>query len=268
MARPAANNMGAQGRGAEARAEGQATAQAAREGGAEMRQETSLAQQRELAFRLTGEDDFFAADQFYFTRFTALNGSGVQGGAIIGFDDDTDTITVAISARGLEPNQVHLQHIHGFPNGQDAKTPTRALDADKDGYIELAEGIPAYGPVLLSLTANHANSSGSDNGHAHGGGGLEGFPTAPGGKIAFVETYQLPQDMLGANPMLALREIVLHGMSVPAGVGAGTPGEVDGSGGYELVLPVASGELAEVHSAGQLRGFVQSTGFDSGWFVG
>jgi len=272
MARPANNNGAtareeAQARGAEARADGQATAEAARARGGEMRQDhdmASLNQQRELAFRLTGEDDFLAADQFYFTRFTALNGSGVQGGAIIGFDDDTDTITVAIGARGLEPNQPHIQHIHGFPSGQDARTPTRAFDTDKDGYIELAEGVPAYGPVLLNLATIHTNDSGSDNGHAHGG-ALEGFPTAPGGKIAFVETYQLPREMLGADPMLALREIVLHGMTVPAGEGAGTPGEVDGTGGYKVVLPIASGELVEVASAGQLRGFIQSSALEGGW---
>jgi len=268
MARPGNNSGGTAREEGQARgAEGQATAEAARARAAEMRGDNdqgSLAQQRELAFRLTGEDDFLAADQFYFTRFTALNGSAVKGGAIVGYDEDTDSITVAIAARGLEPNQPHVQHIHGFPDGQDAKTPTRAFDTDGDGFVELAEGLPAYGPVLLNLATIHANDSGSDNGHAHGG-ALEGFPTAPNGKISFVETYQLPREMLGADPMLELREIVLHGMTVPAGVGAGTPGEVDGSGGYEVVLPIASGELVEVASTGQLRGFLQSSGFENGW---
>jgi hypothetical protein len=271
QARAAAARAEGQARGAEARAEGQARGEEARERAEDRRQEhdqANLDHQRQLAFQLTGEDDFLAADQFYFTRFTALNGSGVQGGAIVGFDDDTDTITVAISARGLEADQPHLQHIHGFPDGQDAMTPTRALDTDRDGFIELAEGVPAYGPVLLNLIANHANGSGSDNGHAHDGGGLEGFPTAPGGEINFVETYQLPLEMLGADPMLALREIVLHGLTVPAGPGAGTPGEVDGTAGYKLVLPVASGELAEVNTMQQLRAFANASGFDSGWAVG
>lgn len=231
------------------------------------RGDVHLMQERALAYRLTNEDDFLQAEQFYFTQFTALNGSGVSGGAIIGYDEDTNSITVAISARGLEPNQVHIQHIHGFTSGQDARTPTAAFDADGDGYVELAEGIPAYGPVLLNLAADHANDDGGDNGHAHDG-AATGFPTAPNGEIRFVETYQLPQGDLGADPMLALREIVLHGMSVPGGVGAGTPGEVDGTAGFKLVLPVASGELSEVSSAQDLRAFAQATNFGDGWITG
>jgi hypothetical protein len=40
--------------------------------------------------------------------------------------------------------------------------------------------------------------------------------------------------------------IELHGMTVPVGAGAGTPGEVNGSGGFQALLPVAS---AEIHQA-------------------
>ena len=37
-------------------------------------------------FRLTGDHDFLADDQFYTTTFTTLNGSGVTGEAIVGYD--------------------------------------------------------------------------------------------------------------------------------------------------------------------------------------
>lgn len=51
-------------------------------------------------------------------------------------------------------------------------------------------------------------------------------------------------DLLGPNlDDLQLREIVLHGLTVPPGPGADTPGEVNGTNGYLAVLPVASAEI-------------------------
>ncbi|MEO6225547.1 MAG: hypothetical protein ABIO80_06820 [Sphingomicrobium sp.] len=214
-----------------------------------------------MLFHLTGDRAFIAADQFYTTTFTTLNGSGVTGEAIVGYDLQTNSLTVAISASGLEPDIAHPQHIHGFLDGTDADTPTLAQDTDGDGYIELAEGLSTYGGILLSLTADETNNLGGDNGHAADG-ALAGFPTAPDGTIWFVETYQLPEGMLSTDPMLAIREIVLHGMTVPEGAGAGTSGEVDGTAGYKAVLPVASGELREVSTFTDLRTFVQQTHFD------
>jgi hypothetical protein len=212
-------------------------------------------------FRITGDRDFLADDHFYTTTFTGLNGSGVTGEAIVGYDQDSGKITVAISAAGLEPNMVHVQHIHGFTDGTtEARTPTTAQDTDGDGYVELAEGLNTYGPILLNLTTDHGNGTGGDNGHDHGG-DLTGFPTAPDGTIFFVETYQLPAGLLGTDPLLALREIVIHGLTVPAGAGAGTPGEVDGTAGYKLVLPVASGELGEAGSYANFSHFLSATDF-------
>jgi hypothetical protein len=52
---------------------------------------------------------------------------------------------------------------------------------------------------------------------------------------------------------LQMRHIVIHGRSVGA-VGAGTPGEVDGTAGYKTVLPVLCGEITPVgNNAMQFR---------------
>lgn len=223
--------------------------------------QAQLGAEQALMYGLTQAGAFLAADHFYVAPFTALNGSGVTGGAILALDDATHTLTVAIHAAGVEAGLPHLQHIHGFVSGQDSVTPTPALDADHDGYVELGEGVPAYGPVLLNLVTNHDNGAGGDNGHSHDG-ALTGVPTAPDGSVWFLESYTLPSGGLGEDPMLALREIVIHGLSVAAGAVQGTGGDVDGTAGYKLVLPIASGEIQPLASAGDLSQFLHDTGFD------
>ena len=181
----------------------------------------------------------------YVADLGPLNDSGVSGTAFLTLDDDT--LTTRIVASGLEPGEVHPQHIHGrFADtddgpgtGQpiDSVSPTLLTDDDEDGFIELDEGLDTYGPIIVPLTSPP-------------GGELSGFPTAPDGTISFQETYDLSDedvfaDDFGADDLtpLDLREIVLHGMSVEKGAGKGTPGEVNGKGGYKAVLPVASGEI-------------------------
>lgn len=110
----------------------------------------------------------------------------------------------------------------------------------------MLEGAKAYGPVLLNLTnppGDHEN----------------GFPKADAnGNLNFSQTYDLnnPKTFAGLDPPLGAntdkkelfplenRHIVLHGLTVPDGIGAGTPGEVNGIGGYKEVLPVANGLIA------------------------
>ena len=61
----------------------------------------------------------------------------------------TNTVTVTESLTGLAPNLPHAQHIHG----QALHTcPRLNSDTNHDGYINTAEGMPSYGPILVSLT--------------------------------------------------------------------------------------------------------------------
>ena len=189
----------------------------------------------------TAGDDRLVAPLLYRAELNALNGSGVSGA--MEFVTDGTTLTARVTARGLEPNQVHIQHIHGafdaMGNPKDSFTPSLAAgDTDGDGFLELAEGLPFYGPILLNLTSPP-------------GAGLSGFPTAPDGRVDFTESYTLATDLAaGIDPAdlfpLYLREVVIHGQTVDGTAGGGTPGEVDGTAGYKLVLPVASGEIAPV----------------------
>src|SRR3990170_3211185 len=83
-----------------------------------------------------------------------LNGSGASGTAWV--TQQGTSLTVRIQATGLEPNQVHLRHIHGGPTAvagrssiEVSKCPTPPADIDNDGIISVAEGVPDYGAVIL-----------------------------------------------------------------------------------------------------------------------
>lgn len=144
-----------------------------------------------------------ARAKMYTVDIAPLNGSGVSGTAeltLVG-----DQLTVKVYATGLEPNMVHPQHIHGFiENNRNSTCPPASADEDGDGLVELGEGLPFYGPVLLSLTP---------------------FPTAPDGTISFEMTYTVDSSI---TP-LQNRVIVLHGMTV--------------EGEYVATLPVACGQI-------------------------
>lgn len=186
------------------------------------------------------------ASILYTANLSSLNNSGVTGTANFILSDDRTTLTLNLQASGLEPNQMHMGHIHGlFSNGTtgtpvQSMVPTLAQDTDRDGFVELAEGQVTYGPIVVPFQSLMANAS---------------------GVLSFSQTFNLLDpstyangysrtDLLGPDlSSLNLREVVLHGMTVPAGVGAGTPGEVNGTGGYLAALPVAAGTINRVNSA-------------------
>lgn len=145
----------------------------------------------------------FNLNKTYTADIMALNGSGVMGTATLTLEGDM--LTVHIMASGLEPNKLHPQHIHGFmENNKNAVCPPPSADTDGDGLVELGEGLPFYGPVLLPL---------------------EPFPTAPNGTINYTQTFEVNAAMLP----LQNNVIVLHGMTV--------------NGQYVATLPVACGAI-------------------------
>ncbi len=186
------------------------------------------------------------AAELYAVNFSALNSSGVDGSAIlaIGSDDnDSRILNISLSAEGLAPDVQHAQHIHGLfddeMNPANSSTPTLEDDADLDGMVEVFEGLGQYGDIILTLL-------GSD--------GALPFADA-NGDLTFFASYDLDNDDLFFSPFgndytsadlmpLSLREIVLHGVDVPTGIGAGTDGEVDGTqDGVVGLLPAAAGEI-------------------------
>ncbi|EYD70880.1 calcium-binding protein [Limimaricola hongkongensis] len=192
---------------------------------------------------LKGSEGTWAVD------LTALNNSGVYGSAIVslGQAENTPYINVAILAENLTPDMAHAQHIHGVfdddGNPANSRTPTLPDDADGDGFVEVLEGVPAYGDILLSLTGADGMSPMAD------------FQ----GQLSYIQSFDLTDmdnlmspvtgnqyDMEDLMP-LVLREIVLHGQNVDGGYGEGTDGEINGEqNGYVGILPVASGEIMKI----------------------
>ena len=138
----------------------------------------------------------------------------------------------------------HPLHIHGFTDGGTGRLAVAADDADGDGFVETAEGAAAaFGPIIASLTAS------GDVDPALGASG--DFDVAEeDGRIVFSRSYTLdPTDPEDQDVLTALqaqfdgRIIKLHGLEVAEGAGEGTPGEVNGEGGYAALLPVAAGPL-------------------------
>ncbi len=81
---------------------------------------------------------------------TELNGSGAYGTATAVVRNQKIK-HIEVHASGLTPDAPHAQHIH-YGNQALNECPTLAQDANGDGRLNTVEGIPAYGPVVVSLT--------------------------------------------------------------------------------------------------------------------
>ena len=139
-----------------------------------------------------------------------LNGSGARGTARV--TQQGISLTVRIQATGLEPNLVHLRHIHGGSTAvagnspvEVSKCPTPPADIDNDGVISVVEGVPDYGAVILNL-GNFMTTTGS---------------------IDDTKTFTLASN--SPVPPLDRRAIVLHGMFV--------------GNTYDASVPIVCGQL-------------------------
>lgn len=172
----------------------------------------------------------------YRAELDPLNRSGVEGVAKI--QVQKGTFTVQVNANGHVPGEVHPQHIHGKTDKNEVSTcPTAEADDDGDGFVEVGEGGPSYGPVFIPLDGSLDE--------AEGVGQLETFPVPnnQGGAITYRQSTGLDELATNFEAPLSLenRTIVLHGENVPDDV------IDDGEGGYLPTLPVACGTIEQVN---------------------
>jgi len=181
-----------------------------------------------------------------------ISGLGGSARADMVFDSLSNSLYVNIQGGGFAPDMLHVQHIHGRFNEdgsvRDSVSPKLADDADGDGVVELLEGLPRYGGILLSLFDEDAVA---------GGDAFDGFPSAPNGVIDFEFTYDLAatgalNDGISAADLFPLdrREIVIHGAFLAPGIGGigneGPGNSLFDAGGYSNFVPVAAGEIRQL----------------------
>lgn len=107
--------------------------------------------------------------------FIALNNSGVRGETEV--DVLRRQLEIEVEATGLAADLPHAQHVH-FGEQARHECPDVADDANGDFRLTTAEGLPAYGPIQVSLTTRGDTSPAS-------GLAVTRFPTAPGGVIDY-----------------------------------------------------------------------------------
>lgn len=133
-------------------------------------------------------------------------------------------ITVALSVNGVTTS-LHPQHIHAG-----ASCPDMSDDMNNDGYVDVIEGLPKYGPIFVNLDSDlSTNDTQLD------------FPS--GSSYHYHETMERSlQDELEDAFKLGRRHIVVHGYAgaVPSTVQT-LPGLPASTG--NLVLPIACGEI-------------------------
>lgn len=188
--------------------------------------------------------------QTFEASLVPLNNSNVHGSAIVSVAGPM--VTVDITASGLQPGQTHMQSISTMANGTPDSVPTAANDVDHDGFIEQAEAAQTLGQPALSLSTDPQISLPAMSSPLAGA--LTTFPQADAaGMLHYHQVFtanpaQPTTSAALANVVghLSGAAVLLQGLTVPPGPGAGTPGEVNGTNGYLPQLPVAVGLLHEV----------------------
>ena len=137
-------------------------------------------------------------------------------------------------ADGAFPEGLHPQHIH-----EADRCPDMTADVNGDGIVDVIEGVPFYGAIMIPLDGSLADTSSQ----------VATFPLAAGDRGTY--TYSATASVsaleatLGHPLALATRHVVIHGMDLatplPASV-ASLPGVP-----AQLTIPIACGELREMH---------------------
>jgi len=150
-------------------------------------------------------------------------------------------------AKNVQPGVIHPQHIHAA-----AECPPPSADVNHDGYIDVIEGVPFYGAILVPMDSDLTNqAAGTFPSVDNPGGALHYRQAAP--FAALLADLNAPDPdptdavvkLNGAPLNLPGRHVVVHGVSLDTPL----PSTVASLPGLpaQLTLPVACGEISAVN---------------------
>jgi hypothetical protein len=136
-------------------------------------------------------------------------------------------------ADGPFPEGIHPQHIHAAD-----RCPTAAADVNGDGIVDVIEGLPFYGPILVPLDGDISNTTSE----------IPTFPFGMGDRGTYhyeasTLLHQL-EEAIGGALNLPTRHVVVHGVDLATPL----PASVQSLPGLpaQVTLPIACGEIREV----------------------
>jgi len=136
---------------------------------------------------------------------TPLNASGVNGTAEVTVTGNK--LDATIHATGLLAGQPHAAHIH-FGETALHECPTQAADGG-DGQLTTGEGLPFYGPVVVSFTTSDDTSPASVL-------AVDRYSSAPGGVLDYARDNIKTQRAVAKAVEAGQGVVVLHGVDYNA----------------------------------------------------
>lgn len=173
----------------------------------------------------------------YTATLSELNGSGAGGTATVELNDDASQATITVNSTGLSEGLPHAQHIHG-ELGTANQCPTPDADSNGDGVVDVAEGLPSYGGIQVSL--NTTGDTSADSGLA-----VDRFPV---GNESYSRTIDISEDV---SSELTNLHIVVHGVDENGDgeYNGEAKSSLDDSLPREATLPASCGQLALTSAA-------------------
>ncbi|MCC7417302.1 MAG: hypothetical protein IT176_09180 [Acidobacteria bacterium] len=181
-----------------------------------------------------------AAAEFH-AELTPMNAgvTGLESTGAARFVVGGDKLTISVRASKVPPGIMHLQHLHGFEDGRQARCATQADDANGDGIVDLIETEVVSGITMVPLSADPASLAIM----------TDTYPKASSdGTYQYQQTVSLPvlqqafaRAFNGQALDLERRVVYIHGVppssALPASVAS--LGDVPA----QVTLPIACGEI-------------------------